>query len=135
MKNRFLLIPALTVAAAIAVVAFPRFQNSQSRLSSKDALALVRSLNSRQATFKLSHSTYGSLQDVVMLGHLDKSFSITSGDSSSATVNDYRVSIVVSSDGLHYQLSMHPDSGCGASFFTNESGVIYQGSALGCPMP
>jgi len=135
MKKRFLLIAALTIAAALAVVAVPRLQDSKDQLSSKQALALVRTLSSTEATFKGMGSGYGSLQDALKLGQLEKSFSIVVIDSSSATVKDYRISVAATADGQHFQISLHPASGCGVSFFTNESGVIYQGIALGCPTP
>ena len=136
MKKRFLLILTMTVAAAIGTVAVPVIQDSQNELSSKQALSLVRTINTVQAIIKRSRSNYGSLQDVVKPEfQLDKSLSIISSDGSSATVKDYRLSLVASVDGQHYQISLHPISGCGVSFFTNESGVIYQGKALGCPTP
>jgi hypothetical protein len=135
MKKRFLPIPALTIAAALAVVAIPRLQDSKDQLSSKQALALVRTLSSTEATLKGMGSGYGSLKDALKLGQLEKSFSIVAIDNSSATVKDYRISVAATADGKHFQISLHPASGCGVSFFTNESGVIYQGIALGCPAP
>ena len=136
MKKRFLLILTMTVAAAIGTVAVPVVQDSQNQLSSRQALSLVRTINTVQAIIKRSRSNYGSLQDVVKPEfQLDKSLSIISSDGSSAIVKDYRLSLVASADGQHYQISLHPISGCGVSFFTNESGVIYQGKALGCPTP
>ena len=133
MKTRFLLITVLTIAAAIGVAGVPDRQDSQTQLSPKQALSLVRTLNSTEATIKWSRSNYGSLQDVIKLGELGGTLSITAGDSSSATIKDYQLSVVLSSDSQHYQISVHPSRGCGPSFFTNESGVIYQGAALGCP--
>jgi hypothetical protein len=135
MKNRFLLILLFTVAAALAVVAVPRFQESKDQLSAKQALALVRTVSSTEASLKYKASGYGSLHDVIELAQLDKSWPLVSLDSSSATVKDYRIAVMVAADGQHFQVSMHPTTGCGVSFFTNESGVIYQGLALGCPTP
>jgi hypothetical protein len=127
-----LFISILTVAAALAVVAVPRFQQSRDQLSEKRALNLVRTLNSAEATLKAKVSAYGSLQDLMKLERLDQSYGFEWVDNSSAGVKDYRVSVVAAADGKHYQISMHPSSGCGVSFFSNESGVIYQGNALGC---
>jgi hypothetical protein len=138
MKKRFLLIPTLTVAAALAVIAVPRLQESKDKLSSRQALNLVRTMATVEVTIKMKRSSYASIQDVIALGQSSGDFRdvvISSNDSSSATVKDYRVSVVVSADGQHFQISQHPVSGCGVSFFTNESGVIYQGNALGCPTP
>lgn len=138
MKKRFLLIPILTIAAALAVVAVPRLQESKDQLSSKQALNLVRTIASVEATIKIKRSSYGSIQDAIAFGQSYGDFkdvAISAADSSSATVKDYRISLVASADGQHFQISMRPISGCGVSFFTNEAGVIYQGSALGCPMP
>jgi hypothetical protein len=135
MKNRFLLIPLVTIVAGLAVVAVPRFQEAKDQLSAKQALALVRTLNSSEATMKLKDSSYGSLRDVMKLERLDQRYGFDWVDNSSATVKDYRLSVVTAADGKHYQISLHPSSGCGVSFFSNESGVIYQGNALGCSTP
>jgi hypothetical protein len=137
MKKRFLLIPILTIAAALAVVAVPRLQESKDQLSSKQALNLVRTIASVEATIKIKRSSYGSIQDAIAFGQSYgdfKDIAISATDSSSATMKDYRISLVASADGQHFQISMRPILGCGVSFFTNESGVIYQGNALGCPM-
>jgi len=138
MKNRFLLIPALTIAAALAVFAVPRLQESKDQLSSRQALNLVRTIASVEATIKMKRSSYGSIQDAIAFGQSYGDFkdvAISSTDSSSATVKDYRISLVASADGQHFQVSLRPISGCGLGFFTNESGVIYQGNALGCSTP
>jgi len=47
-------------------------------------------------------------------------------DTHSATIKDYRLSVVPSADGQHFQLSLLTKSGCGYSLFTNESFVIYE---------
>ena len=84
----------------------------------------------------MKSSSFGSLEDVIDLGQLDRTKpGIVLNDGNSGTVKDYQLSVVTSSDGRHYQISLRPGAGCGVSFFTNESGVIYQGQALGCPAP
>ena len=138
MNKRFLLIPALTIGAALAVIAVPRLQESKDQLSSRQALNLVRTMATVEATIKMKRSSYGSIQDAIALGQSYGDFkdvAISSTDSSSATLKDYRISLVASADGQHFQISLRPISGCGVSFFTNESGPIYQGNALGCPTP
>jgi len=132
MKNRILFISLLTLAAALAVVAVPRFQESKDQLSEKQALALMRTIGSTEATLKYRDSAYGSLQDVIKLDHLGRNFPMVSIDSSSATIKNYRISVVTATDGQHFQVSLHPAAGCGISFFSSEMGVIYQGNALGC---
>jgi len=133
MKKSLHLIAILLFVSALSIPVLSKRQEARSMLSTKQALALIRTTNSTEHTIKFKTSSFGSLEDVIKLSQLDRDLVLN--DSSSATVKDYRLAIVASPDGQHYQVSLHPISGCGASFFTNESGVIYQGNALGCSTP
>ncbi|HEX3228300.1 MAG TPA: hypothetical protein VHQ95_05000 [Pyrinomonadaceae bacterium] len=65
-------------------------------------------MNSTEHSFKMKSSSFGSLEDVIELGQLDRTKpGIVLNDGNSGTVKDYQ----------------------------HESGVIYQGQALGCPAP
>jgi hypothetical protein len=47
-------------------------------------------------------------------------------------VKNYKVSVVASADGKHFRVSLKPADNCGASFFVDESWLIYEGSMIGC---
>ena len=130
----------LTVIALLSLsgitIAFARSipQDSPNQLTPKEALALVRTLNSAEQTIKINESNYCALD--VLLKRADwfpRQSEIVLSDNSSGTLKGYRLSVVVSADGKHYQLSLRPPSGCGVAYFTSDSGVIYEGKGLGCP--
>ena len=108
-------------------------QESPNQLAPKEALALVRTINSAEQTIKINESNYCALD--VLLKKADwfpRQSEIALSDNSSGTLKGYKLSIVASADGKHYQLSLRPASGCGVAYFTSESGLIYEGKGLGC---
>jgi hypothetical protein len=133
MKKSLHLIAILVFVSALSIPVLSKRQEAGSMLSSKQALALIRTTNSTEHTIKFKNSSFGSLEEVMKLSRLDRDLVVN--DSSSATVKDYRLAIVASPDGQHYQVSLRPVSGCAPAFFSDEAGVIYQGSGLGCPAP
>ena len=136
MKTKILLSAVLTLTGVVGALALSNGQEDTARLSSREALGLIRTMNSIEHSFKMKSSSFGSLEDVIKFGQLDRTRpGIALSDGNSGTLKDYQLSVVASSDGRHYQISLRPSSGCGVSLFTNESGVIYQGQALGCPAP
>jgi hypothetical protein len=135
MKAALHLIAILLFVSALCIPALSKRQEAGNTFSTKQALALIRATNSTEHTIKFKTSSFGSLEEVIKLDQLDRDFGVVLNDSSSATVKDYRLAIVAAPDGQHYQVSVRPGSGCAPGFFSNESGVIYQGTALGCPAP
>ena len=109
-------------------------QETAVQLTHKDALGLVRTVNTIQATKSVGGGRYGSLGDILRKdGSLPLQREIILSDDSSGSVRDYKLSVVVSGDGRRYQVSLRPAAGCGIAFFSGESGVIYEGRGLGCP--
>jgi hypothetical protein len=43
----------------------------------------------------------------------------------SASVEDYELKVLVSSDGKHYSTSLTPANGCGVAMFSTDQGVIF----------
>ncbi len=133
MKKSLHLIAILVFVSAFCIPALSKRQEAGSALSTRQALALIRTTNSTEHTIKLKTSSFASLEEVIKLSRLDGDLVLN--DSSSAKVKDYRLAIVASPDGQHYQVSLRPVSGCAPAFFSDEAGVIYQGNGLGCPAP
>lgn len=46
----------------------------------------------------------------------------------------FGLTMVISSDGTAYKLSLEQKKKCGAAFFTSDTGVIFFGKPLGCPL-
>lgn len=109
-------------------------QAMSNQLSSSEALTLVRALSTTEAEKKQTEQSFVSLQNLVQHRALQRrAQEINVLDANSATIRDYKLSVVPSADGQHFQLSLAPKSGCGYSLFTNETFVIYEAKALGCP--
>ena len=106
-------------------------QEPAAQLTPRQALGVVRTLNTAQATAKLKTGRYDSLAGLLKAGYLSpKQFAAS--DDSTAAVKDYKLALVVSADGLRYQVSLRPAQACGYSLFSSEAAVIYEGDGLGC---
>ena len=103
------------------------------RLSADDALHVVRAANTAELDVKLKTQQFVGLQTLLehkIIKHTGASFNSQGG--SSAMVANYQLSIVVSEGRDHYRLSMVPVEQCATAYFSDDSGVIYLGKALGC---
>jgi hypothetical protein len=111
-----------------------RSQAMTNQLAASEAVNLVRLISTIEGEKKATEQSFVSLQKLlqhrVMQSRLRE---INIVDVDSATIKDYRLSVVPSADGQHFELSLVPKSGCGYSLFTNESFVIHEAKAPGCP--
>lgn len=135
MKHKLLLTFAILVALSGVTIPIVKThtQATPTQLSSAEALSIVRLLSTAEAENRTTEQSFVSLEKLLqhraMQRHLPE---ITVLDSHTANIRDYKLSVVPSPDGQHFQLSLAPKSGCGYSLFTNESFVIYEAKALGC---
>jgi len=135
MKQRLML--SLAVVVTLCGVTIPivdtHSQTKPDQLSTAEALTLVRAFSTAEAEKKQTEQGFVSLPKLMQDGTLQRRLQeISVLDAHTATIRDYRLSVVPSADGEHYQLSLAPKSGCGYTLFTNESFVIYEAKALGC---
>lgn len=127
----------LAILGALSGITIPivktHSQALADQLSSNEALSLVRALSTTEAEKKATEQSFVSLQKLLQHRVMQRRLpEINVLDTHSATIRDYKLSVVPSADGQHFQLSLVPKSGCGYSLFTNESFVIYEAKALGC---
>ena len=134
MKTKFTLSLAVLLLACGGLTlpgARASAQDAPDRLAPRRALGLLRTFNTAQAMMKNGKGHYGSIKDLVAVGYLDpKQFA--DAEESAAKVKDYKLSLVVSADGQHYQVSLRPAAGCGYALFSSDAAVIYEGNGLGC---
>jgi hypothetical protein len=136
MKPKLMLF--LGMLAVLSGITIPilqtRSQAMTNQLAASEAVNLVRLISTIEGEKKATEQSFVSLQKLlqhrVMQSRLRE---INIVDVDSATIKDYRLSVVPSADGQHFQLSLVPKSGCGYSLFTNESFVIHEAKAPGCP--
>ncbi len=110
-------------------------QDTVSGLSQKGALALIRAVNTSEASVFAAKRQYGPLEALLSRGaFLGHQSAPTATDSVTASLKEnYRLSVVASADGQHYAIQLVPTAGCAVAFFSSETAVIYTASALGCP--
>jgi hypothetical protein len=121
----------------VATVARPHPQEKADELSESQVLAMIRMVNTLQvvAHEEDQRHQYASLDVLVYRRHQNHELWLPNlhlTDSSTGTLKNYTVSVVVSADGQHYVAEMI-GSGCALALFSNESAVIYTARGLGCP--
>ncbi len=114
-------------------------------LSEKEALRIVRAVNTIEASFFMSKQGYVTMDEMLRDSPGPDGVSKQSNietpagapvnriDSSSASVNGNKLSVITSPDRKHYSVNISPVAGgCSQVFFSNESGIIYLAKAIGC---
>lgn len=81
----------------------------------------------------MTPGTYVPLSAVLEAPRLRNAFpEVSLAEPTKAVVGGRSLVLVLSDDRKHYQATVLPAESCGVAVFTNESGVIYSGRALGC---
>ena len=108
-------------------------QNSTQSLSEDQVVMLVRRINTAEVEFRVYSHAYAGMRDLLHHRSL-KNSGIKLMDSSTGTVGNYRITVLVSQDGKHYSLALTPtfSGSCEFSLFSNESGIGYEAKAFGC---
>ena len=112
---------------------------AQSPVTKKDAsnaLNSVRLINTAEVYFQRTAKRYGAFADLVSTGTLKKAAQMNENFQSayddlnlrgqSKVLNGFAFSIVVTPDGAAYKLSLVEKKDCGAAYFSDERGIIYQ---------
>jgi hypothetical protein len=140
MRSRVLIFVLFAVIAG----AFPFVVESQNQqkeeLSDNEALELLRAVNTAEVDVKLmAKQPYAPLEQLLQHRFFvgkELGSNITKVDSNTGTKKGYEISVCVLGEGKRYIAAVVPvERGCRVAFFTDESGVIYQGRALGCGPP
>ena len=105
-------------------------QQSADALSQREAIYLLRRLNTIQIHLLAKEGAYAPLAEITRT--LNDNDVVMNG-ADTAAVKDYTLTIVLSADGRSYRAALHPTTQCGEAYFTDNGGVIYLGRALGCP--
>jgi hypothetical protein len=99
----------------------------------KEGVLMLRVLNTVEAEMNHTGGTFVPLSAVLETPVLRRSFSEASmADPTKAIVGGRALVLVLAEDRKHYQAMVSPAERCGIGVFTNESGLIYSGRALGC---
>jgi hypothetical protein len=107
-----------------------------SRLTGVD---VVRTINTAEATYKYKHGSFADWDDLysAIIAPAQNRAPGANGVAigrGSEVVPGWILTLIVSHDGKAYQLSLRNrlDTKCPFSFFSDQSGLIYQGNVIGC---
>jgi hypothetical protein len=105
----------------------------------------IRVINAAESAYREIHKRFGSwqeLSDSGVLWDVQKTVEdwrrillFTTGPDGDGRIAGYRLSLLVSADGSAYSVFLRDaeTKGCGLSLFSDQSGLIYQGTPLDCP--
>ncbi len=149
MKTKVVLMSVvlLGMASVTVPIAQTNSQSASDQLSQEEALKLVRVIITAETELPLIKKPYVSLEELLQTRFFQKGIGSTFQflekkswsqtqinliDSTSASLNNYYLSVIASVDGNHYQVRLAPERGCDVALFANEAAVIYKGKGLGC---
>ena len=121
---------------AVRPIAVERVQDSHML-----GVSLVRFLNNSEADYKAKEGKFADWEELANSAYFQARKGVwaqTEGvaiGSGPEIIPGWRLSLVRSADGASYQLMLQSvgDKVCMFSFFSNQSGLIYEGQVIGCP--
>jgi hypothetical protein len=128
----------LFVLAPAMVLAPPQ----EPELTKRDLVAAMRFLNTLEYQYADQHQAFAAHDE--FLAWLQDTGKMDSArlNLSAENLKPYELRLVVTPDGKHYQASLiriasmnDSSTGCKPAAFTDDRGVIYLGSSLGCEAP
>lgn len=110
-------------------------ETGTNQLSSREAVGLIRSINTAELDLFLTKQSYAPLKAVLNHRLLQKgSLHPADINDTLATIKNYKLLLIDSSDGKHYTVSLiNSKSGCQPAVFSSEAALIYMGKVIGCP--
>jgi hypothetical protein len=108
----------------------------------RKGIEVVRMINSAELDFKLKEGRYGTWEEVYDSAYVkarqgqwmqENGFTLGAGPE---IIPGWKLDFVVAGDRQGYQFMLRDenDKKCAFSFFSNQSGLIYQGKAIDCPV-
>ena len=102
----------------------------QDTMSATEGVALVRQVNTIMGQLMLRNNAYMTLEDVVMHPTFTRAEGVELTNADSGTYKRYRLTVVGVVGLQSYQLSLVPANGCGPSWFSNETHLIFTGTCV-----
>lgn len=106
-----------------------------------EAAFMARLINTAEAQYKFTNGRYADYGTLLHSGQLKETdgheFKISTGNLESETdpLPGYRLRLLIPQDASSYQLSIREKTtDCGWGFFSDETGVIFEGHFIECPV-
>lgn len=130
----------LTVVLVILVVVVraqePQLPN-QAQIDRERAIDVVRDINAAESDYRTAYGRFASWYEVGFRWIPGRSAQMTLRQPwwSEQVLPGFRLTLLVADDGKAYSVSLHDmkANGCGLSVFSDQSGIIYQGTTVDCP--
>ena len=143
MRRSFIRPVGLCLTAVLAIlVAVVRAQEpqppSQAGIDRERAIEVVRAINAVESDYRTAHGRFASWYEVRSFGRLAPGPQIALSPQPwwrEDAIPGYRLTLLVADEGKAYSVSLHDmkANGCGLSVFSDQSGLIYQGTIVDCP--
>lgn len=128
MKRKMLLASVFS----IALIASSQTGTLHRDGSKELAVAFARTLNTAALTYKVRHNSYPTWDQLVSTLKDGKPVSSVIDFNSPAPLSGFSVRWSLGPDGARYDFLVTEKKKCGANVLSNEAGVIYLATALGC---
>lgn len=99
------------------------------------AVGEVRALNTAEMRYRGSHGRFADLEELKSSDDWKTTIERAkyTGAEGPEFIASYDTSVIADAQGKTYRISVKPKNGmCQSNFFSDESGVIFEGIALGC---
>jgi hypothetical protein len=110
---------------------------AQSESSTEQLVNAVRLINTEEVSYQHENGRFADREE--MLSYLRRENRLSSSAIDLENKKPYELAITMSADGKHYQISLKPafdvndrKTWCTRSAFSDDTGVIFLGSALDC---
>jgi hypothetical protein len=125
----------------------------QAQIDRDRAIQVVRVINAAEYEYRIDHGRFGSWYEVhtggvrgllvpsrqlpqqLQLTNPSQTFRDLSIAPGTEVIPGYRLTLIVAGEGMTYSISLHDmkSHGCGLSIFSDQSGLIYEGTIIDCP--
>jgi len=120
--------------------AIPSQANGQADISNANLVNALRLLNTQEYTYQHDKGRFATQQE--MLGFLRTKGILSKSPIDLENPKPYELTITTSPDGKHYQITLKRSADpndknavCTTAAFSDDSGLIYLGTVIGCESP
>jgi hypothetical protein len=137
MKKVSLTLSCGLLGMLLMAIAIPVRVSGQAEISNEKLVNALRLLNTEEYSYQHEIGRFASKEE--MLSYLRKKGILTRSPIDLENPRPYGLAVTTSLDGTHYQITLKPvfdmndkSASCGPAAFSDDAGVIFLGSALGC---
>jgi hypothetical protein len=109
---------------------------AEAEIPNGNLVTALRLLNTQEYNYRYESGRFAALQE--MLGFLRTKGCLSKSPIDLENPKPYELTITTSPDVQHYQIALRPNdekAACKTAAFSDDSGLIYLGSVIGCESP